>query len=60
MTTSEPLSDDRQVKSTAELTDAEMAMIRQARVPAEHDYEYVEDDGLSQCRPPAVGPSGSR
>jgi antitoxin StbD len=29
--------------STAELTDAEMALINQAEVPAEHDYDYEED-----------------
>ena len=29
--------------STAELTDTEMALISQAEVPAEHDYDYEED-----------------
>jgi antitoxin StbD len=29
--------------STAELTDAEMAALNQAEVPAEHDYDYEED-----------------
>ena len=33
----------QQAKSTAELSDAEMAMIREAEVPAEHDYEYDEE-----------------
>ena len=33
----------QQAKSTMELSDAEMAMIRQAQVPAEHDYEYDEE-----------------
>ncbi len=29
--------------STAELTNAEMALLNQAEVPAEHDYNYEED-----------------
>jgi PHD/YefM family antitoxin component YafN of YafNO toxin-antitoxin module len=29
--------------STVELTDAEMALINEAEVPAEHDYDYQED-----------------
>jgi antitoxin StbD len=29
--------------STSELTDAEMALLNQAVVPAEHDYDYEED-----------------
>ena len=36
--------------ATAELTDAEMALINQAEVPAEHDYDY-EDDPEPQLSP---------
>jgi antitoxin StbD len=33
----------RRAGSTPELTDAEMALIDEAQVPAEHDYDYDED-----------------
>jgi antitoxin StbD len=33
----------RRAGSTLELTDAEMALMDEAQVPAEHDYDYEED-----------------
>jgi len=34
----------RRAVHTRDLTDREMDMIRNAKVPAEHDYDYAEDE----------------
>lgn len=44
----------RRAGSTLELSDAEMALLNEAEIPAEHDYEY--DDDLEQETNPATKP----
>lgn len=49
----------QQAKSTTELSDTEIAMIRQAQVPAEHDYEYDDEAGAPE-RPGKERPRNGR
>jgi antitoxin StbD len=44
----------RRAGSTLELTDAEMALMDEAKIPAEHDYDYQDD------LEPSVGPNMGR
>ncbi len=46
---------DQRAMSTADLTDTEMALINQAEVPAEHDYDYEEDPDLQTAGGDAAG-----
>lgn len=44
----------RRAGSTLELTVAEMALMDEAKIPAEHDYEY-QDDPEPSAGPVVVG-----